>query len=89
MNTSPTTAAPAVYAPQDGSWSYTDDKTIPATLTVEPTTSNAYGPPIHLKIQRGNATASIWLDRNTWEAMHQAGLAAHDVRVELTQRGWT
>jgi len=89
MNTSPITAAPAVYAPQDGSWSYTDDKAIPATLTVEPTASNAYGPPIHLKIQRGNVTASIWLDRNTWEAMHQAGLAAHDVRGELTQRGWT
>lgn len=82
--------SPAVEAPDDDdSWSYTDDKTIPATVTVEPTASNAYGPPISLTIKRGDTIASIWLDLDTWEAMHQAGIAAHDVRVELTQQGWT
>lgn len=76
-------------APEDDSWSYTDDKAVPATVTVEPTASNAYGPPIFLKIQRGDDAVSVWLDRDTWEAMYQAGIAAHDVRVELTEQGWT
>lgn len=81
--------APAVEAPEDDSWSYTDNKTVPATVTVEPTASNAYGPPIFLRIQRGDDAVGIWLDRDTWEAMYQAGIAAHDVRVELTEQGWT
>lgn len=79
----------AVDATDDEAWSYTDDKAIPATVSVEPTASNAYGPPIFLKIERGGSTASIWLDRDTWEAMYRAGVEAHDIRVELIEQGWT
>lgn len=73
----------------DEPWSFTDDKRVPATLTVEPTASNAYGPEIFLSIERGGETASIWVDLETWEQIYRAGCAAHAARVEATQRGWT
>lgn len=70
-------------------WSHTDSKRVPGTVTVQPTASNAYGPPIYLQIQRGEETASVWLDLDTWEDMYRAGLAAHNVRIEATERGWS
>lgn len=70
-------------------WSHTDDRKVPGTVTVQPTASNAYGPPIYLQIQRGGETVGIWLDLDAWEEMYHAGLAAHTLRVEATERGWT
>ncbi|WP_193606129.1 hypothetical protein [Mycobacteroides abscessus] len=70
-------------------WSYTDAKTIPATLTVEPAATNSFGAPIYLQIQRGDRREGIWVDLETWEAMYRAGLAAHAAREELTAQGWT
>lgn len=70
-------------------WSYTDDKKVPGTVAVEPTTSNAYGPPIFLQIQRGEEKLGVWLDLDTWENMYRAGLSAHEFRRQATERGWT
>lgn len=70
-------------------WSHTDDRPVPITVSVEPTCSNAYGPPIYLHLEQDNRTMGVWLDLDTWEALYQAGIDAHTVRTEATERGWT
>ncbi|SKK32086.1 hypothetical protein [Mycobacteroides abscessus] len=78
-----------VDGPEVEPWYYTDDKKKPGTVSVEPAASNAYGPEIFLQIERGGTKMSIWLDLDTWEQLHQAGVTAHYHRVEATQLGWT
>lgn len=70
-------------------WTHEDHHISKGTLEVDSTSSNTFGPPIYLRIQRGSQDVGIWLDLDTWEAMYQAGLKCHDQRIQMTEDGWT
>lgn len=74
---------------EDTTWTFCDERPEPTTVTVEDTASNAYGGPIFLMLQQAGRKMGVFLDEDTWEQLHQAGLRAAEVRRQRTEDGWT
>lgn len=89
MSTEPRWEASEEFPFEDIRWTWCDDRPAPGTVEVDTNASNAYGPPIFLLLERDGATVGMWLDLDTWEALYQAGLRAHEQRLAMTEAGWT